>query len=225
MTHFVLLHSPLVGPVTWKWVAQELRSGGDVVDVPKVDQATLSRGWSGVVSEFAEQVPGASRVVFVAHSGAGLLLPSIVERARSVEPALIFVDAGIPPTEDSASLIPAEMLEELISIAADGVLPPWSDWYGPDIMQALIPDAAVRRLFIADLPRLPLSYFSGSVPPVRPWPSVENGYILLSKAYVDEASEARQRGWVVEELRGEHLDIVTRARAIADAIRRVAPRS
>jgi hypothetical protein len=162
-------------------------------------------------------------MVFVAHSGAGTLLPSIVHRARAVDPALIFVDAGIPPIADDASLIPAEMFEELKSIADNGTLPPWSEWFGPDVMQTLIPDIAMRRLVAAELPRLPLSYFSGLVPPVRPWPAAENGYILLSEAYVDEGSEARQRGWVVVELMGQHLDIVTKAHAVADAICQVGP--
>jgi hypothetical protein len=225
VTRFVLLHSPLVGPTTWKWVARELRSDGDVVAVPSLHQATPSRGWDAVVSDFADQVSGTSGLVFVAHSGAGPLLASIAERARAIEPAFIFVDAGIPPVENAASLMPAEMLEELRSIAENDVLPPWSEWFGPETMQTLIPDAAMRGLVVAELPRISLSYFSGSVPPVRPWPATENGYILLSDAYVHEAKEARQRGWPVVELLGQHLDIVTRARAVADAIHQAGPQS
>jgi hypothetical protein len=222
VAHYVLLHSPLVGPTTWKWVAEELRSGGDTVVVPTVAVATLSAGWRTVVSEFADQVPNAPDMVFVAHSGAGPLLPSIVGRARAVDPSLIFVDAGIPSVSAPTPLVPDGMLKELTKIAENGVLPPWSDWFGPEVMEELIPDLEMRRLVASDLPRLPLSYFSDAVPPVRPWPAADNGYILLSEAYEDEASEAARRGWDVVELFGRHLDIVSRAREVADAVRRVA---
>jgi hypothetical protein len=222
VAHYVLLHSPLVGPTTWKWVAEELRSEGDDVVVPTVAAATPSAGWRAVAAEFADQVPDIPGMVFVGHSGAGPLLPGIVDRARAVDPSLIFVDAGIPSESVPTTLLPDEMLQELTKIAESGVLPPWSDWFGPEVMKEMIPDQEMRRLVASDLPRLPLSYFSGAVPPVRPWPAADNGYILLSEAYVDEASEAARRGWDVVELFGRHLDIVSRAREVADAIRRVA---
>jgi hypothetical protein len=161
-------------------------------------------------------------VVFVAHSGAGLLLPSIVDRARAFDPSLVFVDAGIPSESVPTPLLPDGLLQELTKIAEDGALPPWSDWFGPEVMNDLIPDPEMRRLVISELPQLPLSYFSDAIPPVRQWPAADNGYILLSEAYVDEASEAARRGWDVVELVGQHLDMVPKARAVADAIRRLA---
>jgi hypothetical protein len=190
--------------------------------VPTVSAATLSAGWRAVASEFADQVPDTPGVVFVAHSGAGPLLPSVVDRARAVDPSLIFVDAGIPSVSVPTPLVPDEMLQELTKIAESGILPPWSDWFGPEVMKELIPDQEMRRLVASDLPRLPLSYFSDAVPPVRPWPAADNGYILLSEAYVDEASEAARRGWDVVEIFGQHLDIVSKAREVADAVRRLA---
>lgn len=221
VAHYVLVHSPLVGPTTWKWVAEELRSEGDAVVVPTVAVATLSAGWRAVASEFADQVPDTPGMVFVAHSGAGPLLPSIVDRARAVDPSLIFVDAGIPSISVPTPLAPDEMFQELTKIAEKGVLPPWSDWFGPEVMKELIPDPETRRLVASELPQLPLSYFSDAVPPVRLWPAADNGYILLSEAYVDEASEAARRGWDVVELFGQHLDIVSKGREVADAVRRV----
>jgi hypothetical protein len=222
VARYVLLHSPLVGPTTWKWVAEELRTEVDDVVVPTVAAATLSAGWRAVASEFADQVPDTPGMVFVAHSGAGLLLPSIADRARAVDASLVFVDAGIPSASVPTPLVPDEMLQELTRIAENGVLPPWSDWFGPDVMKELIPDLEMRRLVTSDLPRLPLSYFSDAVLPVRPWPAAGNGYILLSEAYVDEASEAARRGWDVVELIGRHLDIVSKAHEVADAVRHLA---
>lgn len=223
VTHFVLVHSPLVGPTTWKWVAEELRSDGHTVVVPAASRSTLSAGWEGFVSDVAGHAANTSDAVFVGHSGAGPLLPNIVDRARAVRPVLVFVDASVPPERDSAQLMPAEMLEDLRLISHDGALPPWSEWFGPEVMDALVPDAAKRRLVTAELPRVPLDYFTGSVPPVCPWPATQNGYVLLSDAYRDAATEAARRGWRVVEKMGGHLDIVTHARSVTDAICSIVP--
>jgi hypothetical protein len=218
VSRFVLIHSPLVGVSTWSWAADELRAGGDEVVVPTISLESLLDGWSAVVSEVASQVSDTTGVVFVAHSGAGPLLPSIVEQAGAIDPVLIFVDAGIPLVAGETSLMPAELLKELTSLSRDGELPPWSEWFGPDAMAALIPDATKRRIVTSELPRLPIRYFIGSVPAVRPWPAAMNGYVLLSEAYVDDAKEARRRGWNVVELMGQHLDIVAKPRAVVEAI-------
>jgi hypothetical protein len=66
--------------------------------------------------------------------------------------------------------------------------------------------------------RLPLDYFLGLVPPVRSWPTDRNGYVLLSDGYLEDAQEARRRGWPVVELLGQHLDLVTKAPEVARAI-------
>jgi hypothetical protein len=219
VTQFALVHSPLVGPTTWWWVADELRAGGDDVVIPRIVPGSLLDGWRSVVSQVASQLSGTTGAVIVAHSGAGPLLPRIVEEAGAIEPALVFVDAGIPPIAGEAALMPAELLEELTCLAHDGVLPPWSEWFGPDVMATLIPDAEKRRLVTGELPRVPIRYLSGSIPAVRPWPASKNGYVLLSEAYADDAKEARERGWEVVEIGGQHLDIVTRPRTVAEAIR------
>jgi hypothetical protein len=218
VSRVVLVHSPLVGPTTWKWVADELRDDGDDVAVTTISHESLLDGWSAVVAEVADQVSGTTGAVFIAHSGAGPLLPSIVEQAGAIDPTLVFIDAGIPPIASDATLMPSELLEGLASVVRDRELPPWSEWFGPDVMQELIPDESKRNLVTSELPRLPIQYFAESVPAVRPWPAARNGYVLLSEAYVDDAAEARSRGWSVVEVPGQHLDIVTRPRAVADAI-------
>ena len=218
MAGFVLLHSPLVGPSTWRWVAEELRTLGNDVDIPVISHSAASQGWEGVVSEVLTQLPVASGLVFVAHSGAGPLLPTIVDRSNAREATLVFVDAGIPAAHVSTPLMPPEILRRLASKVKDGLLPPWSEWFGPDVMSSLVPDADKRELVGSELSRLPFDYFSGIVPPVRSWPTDRNGYVLLSDAYLEDAQEARRRGWPVVELLGQHLDLVTKAHAVARAI-------
>ena len=47
---FVLLHSPLVGPATWRWVAEALRASGHHVAVPDLRRAAV--GWCGTPACF-----------------------------------------------------------------------------------------------------------------------------------------------------------------------------
>jgi hypothetical protein len=131
---------------------------------------------------------------------------------------MVFVDAGLPATTTDTPLMPEAFLKQLSAITEDGLLPPWSEWFGPGVMASLIPDSNKRELIEFELPRIPLSYFHGSVPPVRKWPADRNGYVLLSDGYVDDAEEARRRGWPVVELLGDHLDLITRAPIVALAV-------
>ena len=223
MTRYVLVHSPLVGPSSWRWVADELQRDGHDVLVPAVSPSTLAGGVGAVVREVAAQTADLVDAVFVAHSGAGPILASIVAHARAVRPALVFVDAGVPAEDRPSPLMPEDLLEHLRSLADGAMLPPWSEWFGPDVIELLLPDQARRRLVVAELPRVPLAYLTGVVPAVRPWPATRNGYVLLSAAYDRDALVARERGWIVVELPGAHLDLVTRPRAVADAIYEAMP--
>ncbi len=218
MGKYFLLHSPVVGPTSWRWVSEELRSMGHEVEILVISPAATFRGWEEVVEEVVVQVTGEDDAIFVAHSGAGPLLPTIVDRSKARGSSMVFVDAGLPATTTDTPLMPGAFLKQLSAITEDGLLPPWSEWFGPGVMALLIPDSNKRELIEFELPRIPLSYFYGSVPPVRKWPAERNGYVLLSDAYMDDAEEARRRGWPVVELFGEHLDLITKAPEVALAV-------
>jgi hypothetical protein len=130
----------------------------------------------------------------------------------------VFVDAGVPPRSGEAALVPEAFLDHLREIAVEGRLPKWSEWFGTDAMSALLPDVALREAIVAELPRLPLSYFKQRVPMPAGWTDEPCSYILLSAAYRSDAEEARARGWPTAELSGNHLDIVTRPLEVADAL-------
>ena len=123
MNTFVLVHSPVVGPSTWQWVAETLVARGHRVIVPTVTGGTTSRGWEAFADAVASQMDKASHAVLVGHSGAGPLLPQIAARARSRPAALVFVDAGICPEAGEAELMPSKFLIELKALASDGLLP------------------------------------------------------------------------------------------------------
>lgn len=218
MSRFFLIHSPLVGPTTWKWVSEELRGMNHEVAIPVMSSASINRGWEAVVEEVAAQVSGSGEAIFVAHSGAGPILPHIVAQSGSPASSMVFVDAGVPSTTADTPLMPDALLDELALNAVDGVLPPWSEWFGPGVMASLVPDSNQRSLVESELPRVPLSYLRGTVPPVQSWPTQSNGYVLLSDGYLNDAEEARRRGWSVLGLSGAHLDLITRASEVALAI-------
>jgi hypothetical protein len=126
---FLLIHGPPVGPATWQWVAESLTLAGHDVVVPDLRQAAVSGHAAAVVRDAVAACLSDTDVV-VGHSGAGLLLPSIVNSlSMPVRPRLVFVDAAIPDCEGEARLGPA-VVDLLRPLAVNGVLPPWSVWWG-----------------------------------------------------------------------------------------------
>ena len=214
---FILVHSPLVGPVTWSWVARELQQRRHRVLVPSLKGAAISGSWQRCVDVAIREAPSET-VVLVGHSGAGPLLPAIASRMESSPKRLVFVDAALPLLASDTPLVPKEFLDFLKGLARNGMLPKWSEWFGAGAMEELIPDDERRAAVLADLPELPLSYFTERVPMPAEWASVEGAYILLSDPYRSDAARAASRGWPVRELLGAHLDIVTRSSAVADML-------
>jgi hypothetical protein len=218
MQRFVLVHSPVVGPSTWRWVAETLVAGGHMVTVPAVYQEVTELGWQAFTDAMAARADWEGQTVLVGHSGAGMLLPQIRARAGRAPGPLVFVDAGVPPEAGEAELMPAEFLSELRAMAIDGMLPRWSDWFGPAVMNDLIPDGSKRAIVAGELPRLPVSFFEVPVPAPVGWSSGGCGYVQLSEPYAGEAAAAASRGWPVIQSPGAHLDMVTRPAEVADAI-------
>jgi hypothetical protein len=158
--------------------------------------------------------------VLVGHSGAGLLLPAIADALTVEVAALVFVDSFLPPAGGVLPLAPAEYMEQLRGLATDGLLPPWSDWFGEDAMRELIPDERLRAELEAEMPRLPLSYFKASVPLPDGWDSRRCAYLLFAaEPYGRSAAEARARGWPVAEIQGaKHLAMAIEPIAVTEAL-------
>jgi hypothetical protein len=157
--------------------------------------------------------------VVVAHSGAGVLVPNLLADQRPARSKVVLVDAAMPPLAGEMPVVPPAFLDHLRSLAGPlGMLPPWSTWFGSDVLAELVPDAERREAVREELPLLPLAYFEASVTIPPNWADFDGGYLLLSEIYRPDAEAAAARGWPVLERLGGHLDLVTRPEVVAEAI-------
>jgi pimeloyl-ACP methyl ester carboxylesterase len=220
---FVLVHSPLVGPTTWSHVARELerRERGAVVPSLLGVACADAPQWPHAAEAVRAATTGSpGRVVLVGHSGAGLLLPTIADALAADVAALVFVDSFLPPAGGNLRLAGPAFMDQLRALASDGVLPPWSNWFGEEAMRELVPDDDWRMALEAEMPRLPLSYFDATVPLPDDWDARPCAYLLFTREpYGESAADARHRGWPVAEIpRAQHLAMATEPIAVTDAL-------
>jgi pimeloyl-ACP methyl ester carboxylesterase len=179
------------------------------------------RGCVGAVRDALRELRGP--LVLVGHSGAGLLLPVIAEAVDQSVSGLIFVDSGVPTREGETPFVPPPLLDEFRALARGGMLPPWFSWFGDETIHELVPDEALRRSLIREMPDVPVSFLEQRVPSPPGWERARCRYLLLSEAYSAQAAEARLRDWPVEQIRAQHLHMVVDPRAVTDALLRLEP--
>jgi hypothetical protein len=210
-----LIHSPLVGPATWRGVAVALASLGHEVELPDLREAARSGDPQQFVRTARSAISERSQVL-VGHSGAGFFLPPIA--AGLERPArLVFVDAAIPPADGTATAS-ADFLDQLRAMAVDGILPIWSRWWGEDAVARLIPDGELRSEVEGELIQVPLSFYEAPVAFPPGWRATPSGFVLLSEGYRAAATTAASLGWPSTEHLGAHLDLVNHPDLIAEAI-------
>jgi hypothetical protein len=222
-TRVVLVHSPFVGPGSWTAVGDELRREGRSVAVPSLADALTNP--SPLHPALADAVAGAvsGRVTLVVHSGAGPLVPAVVDLMPTRIAAVIFVDATLPhPGRTWIDTVSAEMAEQLTGmVGPDGLLPRWHEWFPPAALAEMVPDERARTAFCADVPRVPLRYLEEVAPDSHAWRGLPCGYVQLSAVYENAAAEARRMGWPVTSVDGHHLSGVTEPAVVAAAIARM----
>lgn len=214
----VLVHAPLVGPSSWGWVAKELVDAGAEVIAPDLHRVTRGRLPHDFANALADIIREHDSLVLVGHSGAGPLLPLAVAKARTPLVRYVFVDAAVPPPGSPLPASPdfRKQLEELTE--ADGYLPPWHTWWGPEGMTWLVPDEDRRARVTADMPRLPLAYFDADIVAPAGWHRDPAAFVLLSETYRSFANTAFEYGWPVIEVSGTHLELVNDPDAVVAAI-------
>src|SRR6266536_1044150 len=154
---YVLIHSPLVGPLTWKLVADQMRQRDIEVVVPTLADSPGSaepfwKQHAKSVSQALAQIPKDMPVTLVAHSGAGPLLPVIRQSIANPVNAYVFVDAGIP--RDSATRLDLMQSEESDwakqfqeYLESGGYFPNWS----MEDLRDILPDEELRAQMIAEI--------------------------------------------------------------------------
>lgn len=220
---FILIHSPLVGPLTWSLVARALSSRGFEVIVPALStsQDAARPFWKQHVNSVAralEHVSPEMELVLVAHSGAGVLLPAIREIIRLPVAVYIFVDAGIP--EDGKSRLelfgdPAAE-DQFRRTASGGLLPTWSEGG----LREAIPDPEIRSLFVAELRPLPLEVYAEPIPVFKGWPDAPCAYLRFGSnpAYEQAAGQAQLLGCQYKVIQGDHFHMLVEPVIVADAL-------
>jgi hypothetical protein len=219
---YLLVHPPLLGPAVWRPVARVLSGQGHVALVPDLrSEVDPPEGWWDRAADAAAATAGDDQVIVVGHSGAGVLLPAIAARLTSVR-SVVFVDAVVPaPSGATATSNKLRSFVDDLPVE-DGLLPPWSQWWGAGTLAELLPDPAQRELLEAEQPRLARSFYDLAVPVPGAWPDERVGYLRLSPAYDEHAREAAERGWLVEWRNGHHLELVTRPVDVAERIEHLA---
>lgn len=219
-----LIHSPLVGPLTWSPVAEQMRQRGLNVLVPALSDSPDSREsfWkqhadsvSSAFSNVSKDIP----VVLVAHSGAGPLLSAIRNSIPNPVRAYIFVDAGIP--RNGATRLDLMKLEDEAwanefqeELENGGKFPTWS----ADDLQEIIPDPALRQQMVAELHPRGLDFFTEPIPVFAGWPDAACVYIQFSSAYDWDAAHAREAGWPVHTLQSNHFHMLVDPQKVTDLI-------
>lgn len=210
---FVLVHSLALGPSSWRPVAGELTAAGHEVRLPSLVHAVGADSeppfWPAVVSAVREdlrQIPVNRSVALVAHSNAGRLIPVIRSGLDHAVSASVFADAALPARAGQTPATLPGHLESLRAKAVNGRLPRWTDWWDEEEIAPLFPDPVTRQAIVSEQPELPLAYYEQAIPAPDGWDDHSCSYLLFSEAgYGAEAAEARERGWRVEHLPGDHL--------------------
>ncbi|MDP3491374.1 MAG: hypothetical protein Q8R71_14670 [Phenylobacterium sp.] len=218
---FVLLHSPLLGPLTWQAVAEDLRGRGAHAETPAWPPLSQVGGdfYRTLATELAGTVDAAGRepVLLVAHSGAGALVPALAAALSAPVAATILVDAILPhPGQCWLDTAPPGLRQDLTLGSQGGELPSWDGWWPPGALARLVPDDDLRRDLLAELGPLPLAYFEEIAPPGGL--AGPGAYLQLSGAYEDQAQAARGLGWPARRLQLNHLSPLTASRVVAASI-------
>ena len=221
---FVLVHSPLVGPLTWSRVAGELQWRGREAMVPALhdtEDAGLPywRQHAGSVSQTLERVEVGRPLILAGHSGAGMLLPAVRGLSGRRVGGYIFVDAGIP--EDGKSRlglmeaeVPGFAAEFRRTLEVGARFPTWRD----GDLRELVPDAALRKALLDDLRPRALPFFTEPIPVFAGWPDAPCAYLKFSPAYDADAARALRLGWAYRELNAGHFHMLVEPGEVADAL-------
>lgn len=229
---WVLVPSFLLGPETWRGVAHVLeRLRQEVVVTPTTrttpnDDDHIGPWLDAVVAAVPD--PDDQEVVVVGHSAACPRQPLIVDRLLELGhevSSMILVNGRIPedgvvPTErDSPFMDTLDALER-----PNGYLPPWHRWWGP-MVEDMLPDDATRERVLSEACPVPRAIFDQPIPAPKLPGEIGLGFLALGEMYRPSFRQAREDGWAVTRLGGEHLHMVVDPVTVTGALVSLAGRA
>ena len=217
---FSLIHSPFLGPSSWRSVGEVLdRNGMRAVTLDLSDALEAGGRFYESFGEIAaRQITAPS--ILVAHSGAGALVPAIERHARGLVHGVIFVDALLPhPGRSWFDTAPTALAERIRRDARRGRASPWPSWLPKSVLAELLPDRRMREDLINDAPEVSLAFLEELAPDGSAAAALSSrAYLQLSEGYAVEAEQARALGWAVERVDGHHLSALTDPAVVAGGI-------
>ena len=203
MPQFVLIHSPLVGPSSMIPTADALCALGFVTHVPSPGALSGYTTWREWPLRLLEALPEMEDPILVGHSAGGLLAAYLAGALHAK--AFICLDAMMPPERGMTPPVEPDFLKFVRSLPTkDGLLPIWTDWWDGDLLAEAPMSPGLKAAFLAELPRLPLTWFDDSFE-MSNWSCAKRAFIQTSPVFRDEARRAEDRGWPVARLKGTHL--------------------
>ncbi len=211
---WLLVPSYLLGPAVWSDVADVLTGLKQFPIVPApaptcaVDTDHIGPWLKTVLGAMPETV---DRPVVVAGFGAvcprmHLVADQLISLGFEVEAVILvngrFPADGLTPVE--ADPTTGEMLDGLER--PDGYLPPWHRWWG-SLVESMLPDVELREKIFSEARPVPRSLFAQPIPAPQLPDQVGLAYLQTGDYYAACAQEARDEGWVVNRIDGEHLQI------------------
>jgi hypothetical protein len=183
----IFLSSPLLGPSVWRPVARILAEQGWHTKICGLAAPVVTG--DDVLGAFRAALPINRDLVLLPHSNAGAYVPELSVDCQIL--AAVFVDAVLPPPTGRIPLAPPALLDVLRErVDADGLLPPWTEWWDETNVGALFPDAPSRAAVEREQQRIALSYFEGAraVPPG--WDTYPGAYLAFGDTYATEREGA-----------------------------------
>ncbi len=203
----VLLHSALVGPLTWAPVSRELR------------QRSIDTVLPVLMDQGSSDVP-----YWVQHAAAVArrlepLLPAIGAFSSHPIAGYIFVDVSLPHPgqsrlQDLEAGDPDFGTDVRNDLEAGGSFPQWTD----EDLREIIPDEGLRRGILAELHPRNLAFFKVPLPHCENWPDAPCAYVRFSEAYDQPAEQARERSWPYRGFDAGNFHMLVDAVAVTEAM-------
>jgi hypothetical protein len=132
----------------------------------------------------------------------------LIERGRTVR-SLISVNGRVPWRDGDSPVAADPPLRTLLDdlVRPDDYLPPWHRWWGSMIAD-MVPNQDVRDRVFREAKPTPRALFDQPVRVPELPPSVHRAFLATGRTHEPDYDRAREIGWTVARLDGEHLHMV-----------------